>query len=366
MFFMRNVIVFVVCLMTTLSLFAAGIDCRKMSEKSPIVEKEICGQSNLRILDTEVSKIFDELKKQLRGEQRDLLIQTQRFFLRERNKCQNQDTQKGDFRTLIRKCIELKYQSRSNALKNIKNAPDSFLLLVKGIESFDVKFIKVYGSRLIGQTVSVVGTLLLDEAKSGSHRRIRGLIKDQGVTLPVIFTAMPPSQAEFLDQKKPFSHHEGMIDTENNQIVIRITSLLGTKLSDEFWDPTGDYFDEYDCDAKDKARGYSSGSYNLVIKEELQGKGDQKYQVSISLSTCPSGHMCGFEGTGQIQNGILVALAREAREGEDKVLQKDCKVRISKHKDGGVIIDEVNQGVCEEYFWCGAFAAISRGQIKKK
>lgn len=212
------------------SAMAAGINCTKVKANSSAVEKAICKESKLTAIDHELGSLFENLGKQVTGEQRDLLLQTQKFFIIERNHCQNQDTSKGEFRSLVKKCIEEKYQSRIAALKDLKDSSDSFSILTRDLTFFDVPFVKAHGMKLVGKTIRVAGSLSLEGKKPGSPAPVKGIIKDEKDTVPVVFKSMPDSQAEFLERNKPFGHHEVIVDQENGKVILRVSSILGQKL----------------------------------------------------------------------------------------------------------------------------------------
>lgn len=290
------------------------------------------------------------------------MTQTQKFFLKERNDCQNQLDSQNDFRSRVKDCIEEKYRRRIAVLKEVKDDSDHFSLFTRDLDFVDLHFLKIHGMKLLGRTLRVPGTLVLDIAGPNSQTRLRGSLKDKGSVLPVVFKSMPASQAEFLDQKKPFAHHEATLDQENAKLILRVSSILGQALGESSWDPVGKYGESYACapEAKEKF-----GDYSLEIKEILEAEIDKKYSVLVSLSNCPSGHLCSFEGVGKIKNGTLVALARNPRE-EDPDLQKDCQLLITKGKNNGLKVGQLKQGACEKYFLCGAYTRIDIGPVKKR
>lgn len=224
------------CLFSSLFLstpaWSSGINCTKASS---LDEKTICAHPDLLQLDRNLSSVFEQIKSKSSGENLSILKETQRFFLKERHDCSNQDSFDPEHEALIRNCVKQALTNRLAVFATFPGDPYFYQELVKQVEFTEPPFFRRYAKLLVGKRIKVFGSLVLLDEKKPSAKRLKGQIVDApklkgALPIAVEFTGMHESTAMFLDRNQPISHHEGEVVKQGDQFVLRVDNVLGQEL----------------------------------------------------------------------------------------------------------------------------------------
>jgi uncharacterized protein len=206
---------------------AAPINCPAAHED---LEQAICSHPELLARDRAISDRLDALKTQC-PESKKLLMEGQKFWLRERSDCRNLE---GVFEKPDRlpACISDRMDQRLQKLNNIGAGCD-VTPLIASYRFVDVDYIQRFSDRYIGKTVSVAGWMDVASCKlAGAAPTLAHVVgKDNNRDrFRVKFSAMPAAEREFLCDKTPLAHWRGVIQHDSVGNYLFLTDVLGQKL----------------------------------------------------------------------------------------------------------------------------------------
>ena len=194
------------------------------------VEKTICADRQLLAQDQAISSRLDGLTRRCAAS-RDLLVQGQKFWLRERSDCRNVEGvfDKPDG---LRACLAARMDQRLRQLDGFGAGCDAAALA--GTYRFvDVDYLLRYGERYVGKTVTVWGSMDLASCSApGAAPTAAVLVGKDPLRdrLRVAFSAMPAQQREFLCATSPSAHWQGTVKHDSQGNYLYLTDVLGQAL----------------------------------------------------------------------------------------------------------------------------------------
>ena len=207
-----------------------SIDC---SKSVLVVEKSICKNADLLSLDNDVGEKYSKLRRTLDKDSGTLLKAGQKFWLRERNDCQNVRRKDEPYFTAVYKCLSERMSSRNSYLDTLLR--DNTLLnknhsLYRFIDPW---YFERYKEEYIGKRVSIFGFVQLLHFKNPKiDRRIGQIIgNDPNKTkVKIVFKSMPDTNYYFLKEKNPISYWDGTVQIVNDEVILYAEDILGQKL----------------------------------------------------------------------------------------------------------------------------------------
>lgn len=212
-----------VCFVAT----AAPIKCTAASID---VEKSICASPKLLAQDREISIRLDRLKNLCPASQ-SLLVEGQKFWLRDRWNCRNRpgalDKPGG-----MDACLADRMGERLQQL-NETGARCDFTSLAATYRMVDVDYLLRFSDRYIDKTLAVFGWM--DPAScdtppaslTSAHVVGKNSKRDR---FRVKFSSISAGQHEFLCAKNPASHWEGTVKHDSQGNYLFLTDFLGQDL----------------------------------------------------------------------------------------------------------------------------------------
>ena len=141
--------------------FSQGITC---SKAETIVEKSICNNPDLLKYDKEIAKLYTEIKSVLKDKETLKIFKAQHnFWLRERNDCQNLDSQKGDFNKLVYQALSVKMSAYVNSLKQVKSNPGLVISNASNYKMIDAWYFLKFQKEYIGKNISIFGSIQIPD-----------------------------------------------------------------------------------------------------------------------------------------------------------------------------------------------------------
>lgn len=213
------------CHLLPMSAGAAPIDCRKMSID---VEERICSRPDLLAKDRAISERLASLGRQCPS-QKKLLIQGQKFWLRERSNCRNGEGALGPDGTLAA-CLAQRMDQRLQDLGTVQGC--NLSPLAASYRFVDPGYIREFSRAYVGKTVSVFGSMVLDAChKKGVAPTTGVIVSRPGDTrFPARFSAMPELRKEFLCAQYPAAHWRGIVKNDGQSAYLYLTDILGEEL----------------------------------------------------------------------------------------------------------------------------------------
>lgn len=206
---------------------AAPIKCATASSD---VEKSICASPELLAQDKEISIRLDRLKSICPASKR-LLVEGQKFWLRDRWNCRNRpgalDKPDG-----MDTCLADRMGERLQQL-NDTGAQCDFTSLAATYRFVDVDYLLRFSDRYIDKKVAVAGWM--DPANCdtppASLTSANVIGKDsKRDRFRIKFSSLSAEQHEFLCAKNPASHWEGTVKHDSQGNYLLLTDLLGQDL----------------------------------------------------------------------------------------------------------------------------------------
>lgn len=208
-----------------LSATAAPIRCAAARDD---VEQAICSHPALLAWDQAISVWLDALKQQCPAAQK-LLVEGQKFWLRERWDCRNVE---GAFDTpdALPSCLADRMDHRLRQLDGIGAGCD-MTPLAAAYRFVDVDYLLRFSDSYLGKPVSLFGWIDLESCKAPGASPTAATVNDQTHhRFRMKFSAMPAAQREFLCAKTPASHWTGTIQHDSEGNYLFLTDVLGEKL----------------------------------------------------------------------------------------------------------------------------------------
>jgi uncharacterized protein YecT (DUF1311 family) len=203
----------------------ASIDCK--APRLDNVEKAICASPALMTSDRSLAEAYTRRLAQCPPQQRTLLRQTQKFWLRDRNACANA---LSDGEGAVERCVAARMSERAAHMERIGNGCD--LASVAGEYRYvDSDYLATVASRYVGREVSVWGGIRLSscDVKSSDVSATLESMPGKG-GFPVRFKAMPPLKREWLCAQNPASHWQGTVRQDAGGFYLYLTDILGDPL----------------------------------------------------------------------------------------------------------------------------------------
>lgn len=188
--------------------FSAPMDCSRANDD---VEKTICSHPALTAQDKAISDRLDALGRTCPS-LRPLLIEGQKYWLRERWDCRNVEGvfEKAEgLATCLASRMEQRLQRLSDELQSCDPKP-----LVGGYRFVDPVYLLRYGDQYIGNTVSVFGRMELDNCRALGTGTLTGSIvgnSPRHERYRAVFSAMSAEARENLCAQPSASHWQGMV-----------------------------------------------------------------------------------------------------------------------------------------------------------
>jgi uncharacterized protein len=187
---------------------SAPIDCSLANDD---VEKTICSHPSLTAQDKAISDRLDALGRACPS-LRPLLIQGQKYWLRERWDCRNVD---GVFEKAegLASCLASRMGQRLQRLNDEPQSCDPKPLIV-GYRFVDPVYLLRYGDQYIGKTVSVFGSMDLDSCRASGTGVLTGSIvgnSPRRERYRAVFSAMSEEARERLCAQHPAAHWQGVV-----------------------------------------------------------------------------------------------------------------------------------------------------------
>jgi uncharacterized protein len=205
---------------------AAPIDC---SRAGVDVEHTICAQADLLAKDEAIAQRLASLQQQCPSQQK-LLVQGQKFWLRERWDCRNGEGALEPNGTLGA-CLAQRMDQRLRELNDVPQGCD-LSSLAASYRFVDPGYLRQYSGAYVGRTVSVFGGMELDACRKASASPLTGVIvgTPASVRFPVRFSAMPGIQKDFLCAQHPAAHWKGIVKNDGQGAYLYLSDILGSKL----------------------------------------------------------------------------------------------------------------------------------------
>jgi uncharacterized protein len=208
------------CQLVSTHAAAAPIDC---SRARVDVERAICAQADLLAKDRAISTRLASLQQQCPS-QRKLLVQGQKFWLRERWDCRNGEGALGA-------CLAQRMDQRLQALNDVPQSCD-LSSLAATYRFVDPAYLRQFSQAYVGKTVSVFGGMELDACRKTGGSPVTGIIVGTPAAnrVPAKFSAMPAIQKDFLCAQHPAAHWTGIVKNDGQGAYLYLTDVLGSKL----------------------------------------------------------------------------------------------------------------------------------------
>lgn len=198
---------------------SAPIDCSLANDD---VEKTICAHPSLTAQDKAISDRLDALRRTCPS-LRPLLLQGQKYWLRERWDCRNVE---GVFETTegLATCLASRMDQRLQRLKAEPERCDP-KPLIGGYQFVDPVYLLRYGDHYIGKTVSVFGSMDLDSCRSPGTGALTGSIVGNSThheRYRAVFGSMSEGARERLCAQHPAAHWQGVVkrDQRGNYLFL--------------------------------------------------------------------------------------------------------------------------------------------------
>jgi uncharacterized protein len=187
---------------------SAPMDCSLAKDD---VEKTICSHPSLTAQDKAISGRLDALGRACPS-LRPLLIQGQKYWLRERWDCRNVE---GVFEKAegLASCLASRMEQRLQRLNDEPQSCDP-KPLVGGYRFVDPVYLLRYGDQYIGKTVSVYGSMVLDNCRASGTGTLTGSIvgnSPRHERYRAVFSAMSEGARERLCAQHPAAHWQGVV-----------------------------------------------------------------------------------------------------------------------------------------------------------
>jgi len=198
---------------------SAPIDCSLPNDD---VEKTICAHPSLKAQDKAISNRLDALMRACPS-LRTLLVQGQKYWLRERWDCRNVE---GVFEKTegLATCLASRMDQRLQGLKDEPAScdPKPFIGASKFV---DPVYLLRYGDHYIGKTVSVFGSMDLDSCRAAGTGALTGSIVGNSPhqeRYRAVFSAMSELARERLCAQHPAAHWQGIVkrDKRGNYLFL--------------------------------------------------------------------------------------------------------------------------------------------------
>ena len=206
---------------------AAPINC---SAANVDVERAICSHPELLARDQAISVRLDTLKQRC-PDARQLIVEGQKFWLRERWDCRNVE---GVFEAPGRlgACLASRMDLRLRQLNAVGDGCD-FAPLFATYRFVDVDYLQRFSNRYIGKNVSIFGQMDLASCDaSGASPTAATIIGTdrKRKRFRAKFSAMPAGQREFLCAKHPAAHWTGTVEHDSLGDYLFLKDVLGQEL----------------------------------------------------------------------------------------------------------------------------------------
>lgn len=195
-----KIVIMLTCLTATLA-YSASFDCAKASTK---MEKTICGDSKLSVLDEQLAKIYAETKKQIKDDvpSSNKLTKSQREWLAGLRK----KTNGADPCVVNKRCLINGYQKRIKELQNwmpATNSNDHSEKLVMQRLSGQLEKLKIIARKSKAPQISET----LSANKPLVCRQIFTKLPEASVPKPTIFANTPQQQQELYAMLREMAYH---------------------------------------------------------------------------------------------------------------------------------------------------------------
>lgn len=207
---------------------AAPIDCRKAQVD---VEQVICSRPELLAQDEAMSKRLAVLQQQC-PVQKKLLVQGQKFWLRERWDCRNGEGAIGPQGNLAA-CLAKRMDKRLQELNAVPQGCD-LSSLAATYRFVDVGYMRQFSRAYVGKRVSIFGSIRLDACRQSGASSLTGSLVGSSASqrFPVRFSAMSGIQKESLCAEPPVAHWNGVVKADGHGTYLYLNDLLGSKLGE--------------------------------------------------------------------------------------------------------------------------------------
>lgn len=228
---MRHVLMHVLVLISSSMTFslssAASIACSLAKDD---VEKTICSHPSLTAQDKAISDRLDSLERACPS-LRMLLIQGQKFWLRERWDCRNVEGvfEKPDG---LATCLASQMEQRLLRLNDVPEKCNP-TPLIGGYRFVDPGYLGRFSNHYIGRTVSVFGSMDLESCRTSGTASTTATIvgnSSRHERFRVIFSAMPEGEREFLCAQHPAAHWKGVVKKDAQGSYLFLSDVLGNPL----------------------------------------------------------------------------------------------------------------------------------------
>ena len=221
---------FLAAMLTAATFSAARADPINCTAASDDVEQTICATPKLKAQDQAISTRLNTLTQRCPAA-RELLLQGQAFWLRERWDCRNVE---GAFDRpgALSSCLAARMDRRIEQLAST-GADCDFTSLEATYRFVDVDYMLRFGDSYIDKPVTVAGMMDLDSCRAPDAEPTAAVLvghDPEHDRLRVTFSAMPAAQRGFLCDKRPSSHWAGTIKHDRHGNHLFLTDLLGQEL----------------------------------------------------------------------------------------------------------------------------------------
>ena len=213
------------CYLVPVPAASAPINCSKARVD---VEQRICSHPALLAQDQAISDRLAFLGQQCPS-QKKLLVQGQKFWLRERWDCRNGDRALAPNGTLAA-CLAERMDQRLRNLNAVQGCDLS--PLAASYRFVDIGYMRQFSHSYVGKTVSVFGSMVLDACRKTGVPPVTGVLVGEpaAVRFPVRFSAMSDIQKEKLCVEQPLAHWEGVVEDDGRGAYLYLSDLLGGEL----------------------------------------------------------------------------------------------------------------------------------------
>jgi uncharacterized protein YecT (DUF1311 family) len=187
---------------------SAPIDCSLANDDE---EKTICSHPSLTAQDKAISDRLDALGRECPS-LRPLLMQGQKYWLRERRDCRSEEgvVEKAEG---LATCLARRMAQRLQRLNDEPQSCDP-KPLIGGYRFVDPVYLLRYGDQYIGKTVSVFGSIDLDNCRASGTGTLTGSIvgnSPRHERYRAVFSAMSEEARESLCAQHPAAHWQGVV-----------------------------------------------------------------------------------------------------------------------------------------------------------